>query len=818
MKNIAILLVFVLGLFCGAAPAVLAQSADTHAAGTVLDAAPANAEREFVPRLVQFSGTLKDAAARPFAGVASVAFAIYAEQDGGTPLWSETQNVLTDGGGHFSVLLGAASVAGVPAELFGTGQSRWLGVTVARQPEMARVLLASVPYALKAGDAQTLGGLPASAYVTTQSLTSRASTTILAPGSTTILATPEASAQSGAAAPAAIPQATPTGSGTTNFIPLWTSSSALGNSLLFQTGGNIGINTKTPAETLDVNGNSIFRGSFQLPPGHDATTSSGFESHSFQFQASSYNSSTKASTTQSFGFRAEPLNNNTTNPSAQLDLFFVPNGGSDFINTGVSWSSTGIMTFAPGQTFSGDTVSTSKLALPDSTTGNTGLVTLGGIPFLSTTGSFDNLFLGYESGFSAVPSGNPKGNTAIGTLTLVSLTSGLFNTAVGEGALQKNTSGANNTGIGDDALFSNVAGGVNIGVGSSALSGNTTGNSNVAVGGSTLIDNVTGNQNTAIGDSAGQQNTGTGNTYLGASTNAAANVAGSTAIGFGAFAGQSDVLILGGNGVSVGIGTSTPRSQLEIAGPSGGSFLAPAPAITVTGTTGGVSAIDFNTSGVGNAGTYNPSLRMAVLEEANFASTLAFYANIPGAANNGLQQIFAVDAMGNARVTGSLTKGGGSFKIDDPIDPGGKYLSHSFVESPDMMNIYNGIVRLDAHGAAVVEMPEWFEALNRDFRYQLTAIGTPGPKLYVAAEIADNHFKIAGGKKGQRVSWQVTGIRQDAWANAHRIPTEEIKPPNEQGHYLHPDLFGAGPDKAVGAPQIHAATESKPAAAAPGAQ
>jgi hypothetical protein len=110
-------------------------------------------DHDSVPRLLQFSGTLKDSAARPVAGAASVTFALYAEQDGGTPLWSETQNVLADANGHYSVLLGAATAAGIPAELFGTGQSRWLGVTVARHEEMPRVLLASVPYALKAADA-----------------------------------------------------------------------------------------------------------------------------------------------------------------------------------------------------------------------------------------------------------------------------------------------------------------------------------------------------------------------------------------------------------------------------------------------------------------------------------------------------------------------------------------------------------------------------------------------------------------------------------------------------------------------------------------
>ena len=107
-----------------------------------------------------------------------------------------------------------------------------------------------------------------------------------------------------------------------------------------------------------------------------------------------------------------------------------------------------------------------------------------------------------------------------------------------------------------------------------------------------------------------------------------------------------------------------------------------------------------------------------------------------------------------------------------------------------MMNVYNGNVTLDFTGEVWVELPEWFEALNRDFRYQLTPIGAPAPYLYIAEKVAGNRFKIAGGQSGSEVSWQVTGIRQDAYANAHRIPTEEDKPEAEQGFYLHPELYG----------------------------
>jgi len=151
---------------------------------------------------------------------------------------------------------------------------------------------------------------------------------------------------------------------------------------------------------------------------------------------------------------------------------------------------------------------------------------------------------------------------------------------------------------------------------------------------------------------------------------------------------------------------------------------------------------------------------------------------------------------GNVDVDGNLSKAGGSFKIDHPLDPANKYLYHSFVESPDMMNIYNGNVTTDAQGDAVVHLPEWFETLNRDFRYQLTVIGQFAQAI-VASEIADGRFSVKTDKPDVKVSWQVTGIRQDAWANAHRIPVEQDKPEVERGFYLHPELYGAPEEKGV---------------------
>jgi hypothetical protein len=178
---------------------------------------------------------------------------------------------------------------------------------------------------------------------------------------------------------------------------------------------------------------------------------------------------------------------------------------------------------------------------------------------------------------------------------------------------------------------------------------------------------------------------------------------------------------------------------------------------------------------------------------------------------------YAAILNGKVKITGNLEKAGGSFKIDHPLDPANKYLCHSFVESSDMKNVYDGVVVLDRKGKAEIELPDWFGILNKDFRYQLTAIGAPGPNLYIAKEISEantknssksssnknknknnnSRFKIAGGASGMKVSWQVTGIRKDPWANANRIEVEEDKPTKERGYYLHPDLYGQPEERGI---------------------
>jgi hypothetical protein len=138
----------------------------------------------------------------------------------------------------------------------------------------------------------------------------------------------------------------------------------------------------------------------------------------------------------------------------------------------------------------------------------------------------------------------------------------------------------------------------------------------------------------------------------------------------------------------------------------------------------------------------------------------------------------------------------GTFKIDHPLDPANKYLYHSFVESPDMMNIYNGNITTDENGDAVVEMPEYFDALNKDFRYQLTVIGTFAQAI-IASKVKGNRFAIKTNAPNVEVSWMVTGVRRDAYANKNRVQVEEDKSERERGYYLHPEVFNQPEEKSI---------------------
>lgn len=211
----------------------------------------------------------------------------------------------------------------------------------------------------------------------------------------------------------------------------------------------------------------------------------------------------------------------------------------------------------------------------------------------------------------------------------------------------------------------------------------------------------------------------------------------------------------------------------------------------ISGFVSGGSGINCGVYGKGTGGSLNYGVYGSASGGLARCSIIGVYGRSPACDAD-----YAGYFYGNVHVTGTVNEGALGFKIDHPLDPENKYLCHSGVESPDMMNVYNGNVILDANGEATVQLPDYFETVNKDFRYQLTCLGGFAP-VYVAEKISKNSFRIAGGEAGMEVSWQVTGIRIDPFAQANRIPVELDKPAEERGKYLHPQVYGLGEEYGI---------------------
>jgi hypothetical protein len=295
-----------------------------------------------VPALVPYTGVAVDRDGRALRGETGITFLIYKDQNGGEPLFTETQSVVPDLTGHYTVRLGASMSSGIPLDLFSSGEARWLEVQVAGQAVQPRVLLVSVPYAIKAGDASTLGGLPASAYALA--------------GSRAFSTTTASSLAATAITPNVTSNVTTTG-GTVGFVPVFTGSTSVGNSILFQntTANGIGVGgTPSSGTELDVFGKAVVRGVFNLSRAGNATSSTGYNSYPFIWNSSAYNSSSKTDVAPIFALEAEVAGNNTANPSATFNLLYGHNGGTP-AESGLYFNSNGTIHFAPGQTFPGGT-------------------------------------------------------------------------------------------------------------------------------------------------------------------------------------------------------------------------------------------------------------------------------------------------------------------------------------------------------------------------------------------------------------------------------------------------------------------------------
>ena len=232
--------------------------------------------------------------------------------------------------------------------------------------------------------------------------------------------------------------------------------------------------------------------------------------------------------------------------------------------------------------------------------------------------------------------------------------------------------------------------------------------------------------------------------------------------GFGVWGGSENVGVLGGVGSA---GSYWPGSG--VAG------------MAVTGI--GVSGLSnsgpglYGTSGTGD-GVYGASNGSAMSGVSGYNPQASGY---------------GVYCAGNFAATGTK-----AFQIDHPLDPANEVLNHYCAEGPEPLNVYSGTVVLNAEGQARVALPDYFESINRDFRYQLTCIGGFAP-VYVAEEIADHTFLIAGGQPGLKVSWEVKGVRNDAYMRTYGAPVELEKPAEQRGKYLQPELYGQSRDLGI---------------------
>ena len=258
-------LLAVLMLMLARASASLA-AAPQESSGAQAPSAAEPASGSVVPRVIQFSGTVKDAEGKLATGPVELTFSLYQFEEGGRPLWVETQTVQLDSQGHYTVLLGAASSAGLPLDVFTSGSARWLGVQPALPGvgEQPRVLLVGVPYALKAADAETLGGKPASAFMLTSEPANQAQGAASVPG-----AAGAAGSQNGVSSrrttdnsevsPGNSPLATACkgvtadGTATANQVAKFTAPCQIHQSLIFDNGTNVGVRTTSPAATVDIN-------------------------------------------------------------------------------------------------------------------------------------------------------------------------------------------------------------------------------------------------------------------------------------------------------------------------------------------------------------------------------------------------------------------------------------------------------------------------------------------------------------------------------------------------------------------------------------
>jgi len=231
------------------------------------------------------------------------------------------------------------------------------------------------------------------------------------------------------------------------------------------------------------------------------------------------------------------------------------------------------------------------------------------------------------------------------------------------------------------------------------------------------------------------------------------------------------------NGVGVsGYSYATTGSGRGVEGTSDSSI-----GVGVYGISNSLTSTDTGPAGVRGVARSDPSFGV-VGEVIGTTNTTAI--GVVGINGSVEANAYAVFAAGKTGASGTK-----AFQIDHPLDPANKTLTHYSAEGPEPYLMYRGNVVLDGSGEAEVQLPAYFDSINRDIHYQLTAIGAPAV-LYVAEEVSNNHFRIAGGQSGMKVSWTVTGVRNDEFCRQADLAIEADKPAHWKGKYLMPGLYG----------------------------